>query len=180
MDDEMTIDAILTSRPKGVDYAHLLEGMNHVPIIEDSKWSSSPFPPIINGAHTTVQSSTRRPVHRCDRMGQESMNHVWMLVALQAKERGGEVQTIHLTDCNGEEEVLPKLAPVHHRVPARLCFNHSRSRITRRGIRKCDDSMGGSYTGRSPPRVRKSARMNPCNMQVQAKICLAGHASLAI
>ena len=85
MDKEMTIDEILTSHPKGVEYAHLLEGMDRVPIIEDSKGAVLSFPPIINGAHTTVQSSTRDlfiDVTGWDRRACESC---LMLVALQAK-----------------------------------------------------------------------------------------------
>ena len=56
MENPMTIDEIVSSHPKGVDYAHLLEGMEMVPIIEDANGSVLSFPPIINGAHTTVQS----------------------------------------------------------------------------------------------------------------------------
>ncbi len=79
------IEEILTSHPKGVDYAHLLEGMEMVPIIEDSEGSILSFPPIINGAQTTVQSSTRDlfiDVTGWDRRACESC---LMLVALQAK-----------------------------------------------------------------------------------------------
>ena len=72
MDDEMTIDEILTSHPKGVDYAHLLEGMNHVPIIEDSREQFSPFHPS-SMVRIQLFNLNTRPVHRCDRMGQESM-----------------------------------------------------------------------------------------------------------
>ena len=73
-----------------------------------------------------------------------------MLVALQAKERGGEVQTIHLTDCNGEEEVLPNWAPVHHRVPARLVSTILGRELSEEELGNAMIRMGGSYTGRSP------------------------------
>ena len=120
MNEPMTIDEILSAHPKGIEYAHLLEGMEKVPIIEDANGSVLSFPPIINGEHTTVQSSTRDlfiDVTGWDRRACESC---LMLVALQAKERGGIVQTVHIRDCNGEDEVLPNWQPVHHRVPARL------------------------------------------------------------
>ena len=55
----MTIDEILSEHPKGVDYAHLLEGMDKVPIIFDSNDAVLSFPPIINGDHTAVTTSTR-------------------------------------------------------------------------------------------------------------------------
>ena len=149
MDQEMTIDEILSSHPKGVDYAHLLEGMENVPIIEDASGSVLSFPPIINGAHTTVQSSTRDlfiDVTGWDRRACESC---LMLVALQAKERGGEIQTIHLTDCNGDEETLPNWAPVHHRVPARLVTTILGRDLTDEELNQAILRMGGCFTGRS-------------------------------
>ena len=149
MDQEMTIDEILSSHPKGVDYAHLLEGMEKVPIIEDASGSVLSFPPIINGAHTTVQSSTRDlfiDVTGWDRRACESC---LMLVALQAKERGGEIQTIHLTDCNGNEETLPNWAPVHHRVPARLVTTILGRDLTDEELNQAILRMGGCFTGRS-------------------------------
>ena len=36
MDEAMSIDEILESHPKGMEYAHLLEGMESVPVIEDA------------------------------------------------------------------------------------------------------------------------------------------------
>ena len=149
MDQDMTIDEILSSHPKGVDYAHLLEGMENVPIIEDASGSVLSFPPIINGAHTTVQSSTRDlfiDVTGWDRRACESC---LMLVALQAKERGGEIQTIHLTDCNGDEETLPNWAPVHHRVPARLVTTILGRDLTDEELNQAILRMGGCFTGRS-------------------------------
>ena len=149
MDQEMTIDEILSSHPKGVDYAHLLEGMEKVPIIEDANGSVLSFPPIINGAHTTVQSSTRDlfiDVTGWDRRACESC---LMLVALQAKERGGEIQTIRLTGCNGEEETLPNWAPVHHRVPARLVTTILGRDLSDEELSQSILRMGGSFTGRS-------------------------------
>ena len=58
MDEAMSIDEILESHPKGMEYAHLLEGMESVPVIEDAVGRVLSFPPIINGSHTTVVEST--------------------------------------------------------------------------------------------------------------------------
>ena len=116
----MDIETILAEHPKGMDYAHLLQGMERVPIIEDATGSVISFPPIINGAHTTVHSGTRDlfiDVTGWDRRACESC---LMLVALQAKQRGGEIQSINLTDCDGNQEVLPNWTPVEHRIPERI------------------------------------------------------------
>ena len=42
MDEAMSIDEILESHPKGMEYAHLLEGMESVPVIEDAGGHVSP------------------------------------------------------------------------------------------------------------------------------------------
>jgi len=150
MDASMTIEEILTVHPKGLDYAHLLEGMDRVPIIEDSKGAVLSFPPIINGAQTTVQSSTRDlfiDVTGWDRRACESC---LMLVALQAKERGGTIETVRITDCNGQEENLPNWKPVHHRVPARLVKTILGRELEDEELTTAMIRMGGRFTGRSP------------------------------
>ena len=153
MTEPMTIDDILTTHPKGVDYAHLLEGMDQVPIIEDAKGKVLSFPPIINGAHTTVQSSTRDlfiDVTGWDRRACESC---LMLVALQAKERGGTIETIQINDCNGKEEVLPNWTPVHHRVPARLVSTILGRELSDDELHNAMIRMGGTFTGRTPAKA---------------------------
>ena len=150
MEHAMTIDEILASHPKGVDYAHLLDGMEKVPIIEDAEGAVLSFPPIINGVHTTVQSSTRDlfiDVTGWDRRACESC---LMLVALQAKERGGTLQTIQIIDYQGEQEVLPNWTPVHHRVPARLITTILGRELSDDELSNAMLRMGGTYTGRSP------------------------------
>ncbi len=150
MEHAMTIDEILASHPKGVDYAHLLDGMDKVPIIEDADGAVLSFPPIINGVHTTVQSSTRDlfiDVTGWDRRACESC---LMLVALQAKERGGSVQTIQIIDCEGKQEVLPNWTPVHHRVPARLITTILGRDLNDDELSNAMLRMGGAFTGRSP------------------------------
>ncbi|MGB2353192.1 MAG: hypothetical protein ACPH9J_05740, partial [Candidatus Poseidoniaceae archaeon] len=108
------------------------------------------FPPIINGAQTTVQSSTRDlfiDVTGWDRRACESC---LMLVALQAKERGGTIETVRITDCNGQEEILPNWNPVHHRVPARLVKTILGRELEDKELTNAMIRMGGKFTGRSP------------------------------
>ena len=150
MDEEISIEEILSNHPKGVEFAHLLQGMEKVPIIEDSKGAVLSFPPIINGNHTTVQPKTRDlfiDVTGWDRRACESC---LMLVALQAKERGGEIQTIQLTDCDGNEEILPNWTPVHHRVPERLIPTILGRELNENELTNAMTRMGGMYTGRNP------------------------------
>ena len=145
---EMDIESILTEHPKGIDYAHLLDGMSMVPIIEDATGSVLSFPPIINGAHTTVHSGTRDlfiDVTGWDRRACESC---LMLVALQAKQRGGEIQSVKLTDCDGNEEVLPNWTPVEHRIPERLVKKVLGRKLTDEEMKQSITRMGGGFVGR--------------------------------
>jgi phenylalanyl-tRNA synthetase beta chain len=145
---EMDIETILAEHPKGMDYAHLLQGMERVPIIEDATGSVLSFPPIINGAHTTVHSGTRDlfiDVTGWDRRACESC---LMLVALQAKQRGGEIQSINLTDCDGNQEVLPNWTPVEHRIPERLVKTILGRELTDEEMEQSITRMGGKFVGR--------------------------------
>ena len=58
MTERMSIREILEEHPKGVDYAHLLDGFTEFPVIVDAADRVLSFPPIINGDHTTVTEST--------------------------------------------------------------------------------------------------------------------------
>ena len=53
-ENEMSISEVLTQHPKGIEYAHLMDGMSRFPIIVDSNDDILSFPPIINGDNTTV------------------------------------------------------------------------------------------------------------------------------
>ena len=157
MDEEISIEEILSNHPKGVEFAHLLQGMEKVPIIEDSRGAVLSFPPIINGNHTTVQPKTRDlfiDVTGWDRRACESC---LMLVALQAKERGGEIQTIQLTDCEGNEEILPNWTPVHHRVPERLIPTILGRELNENELTNAMTRMGGMYTGRNPAKKEETS-----------------------
>jgi phenylalanyl-tRNA synthetase beta chain len=91
MENEMTITEILQNHPKGIDYAHLMEGMDRYPLILDSNNDVLSFPPIINGAHTTVSHSTSEffiDVTGWDRRACEAS---LMLIALQLSEHGGRI-----------------------------------------------------------------------------------------
>ena len=92
MEKEMTITEILEHHPKGIDYAHLMEGMNRYPIILDSNDSVVSFPPIINGAQTTVTQSTSEFLIEVTGWDRRACEASLMLIALQLAERGGTIE----------------------------------------------------------------------------------------
>ena len=63
----MTIQEILEQHPQGIDYAHLLNGMENVPVILDSNNDVLSFPPIINRAHN-CNYTNQKSIRRCYRI----------------------------------------------------------------------------------------------------------------
>lgn len=55
---ELTIDTILNNTEMGRKYSYLLEGNKRVPLLIDSQNVVVSLPPIINGAHTKVNTDT--------------------------------------------------------------------------------------------------------------------------
>ena len=148
MTSEMTLEEILDTHPKGVDYAHLLKDMNSYPIIFDSNNEVLSFPPIINGNHTTVSHTTRDffiDVTGWDRRACESS---LMLIALQLAEHGGRIESVEITGFNGKVEHLPKSSPLEHHVTERLLDGLLGRRLTDEEISTAINRMGGEFLGR--------------------------------
>ncbi|MHA1731587.1 MAG: phenylalanine--tRNA ligase subunit beta [Promethearchaeota archaeon] len=56
---EMTPQEILEEHPKGIEYAHILDGKDLYPVIVDANGDVVSFPPVINGYLTTVTEETQ-------------------------------------------------------------------------------------------------------------------------
>ena len=150
MTEAMTLDDILTTHPKGIDYAHLLEGMTSYPIIFDSNNDVLSFPPIINGSHTTVSHTTKDffiDVTGWDRRACESS---LTLIALQLQERGGIIESVEVTGYDGTVEHLPHPEPIVHQVTQRLLDGLLGRKLTDEEISSAINRMGGEYLGRKP------------------------------
>ena len=96
MDEKMTIDAILTEHPKGVEYAHLMEEMEVYPVIIDSNDDILSFPPIINGDHTTVTDSTTDFFIDVTGWDERAVEACLLLVCLSLAERGGKIEQVQV------------------------------------------------------------------------------------
>lgn len=148
MENEMTIDEILMSHPKGVDYAHLLEGMEKVPIIFDSNDAVLSFPPVINGDHTTVTTNTRDLFIDVTGLDFRACESALMLVCLQLSVMGGSVESVRVTTCEGEEWSLNG-SPVEHIVGRNLVEGILGNSFTDDEIENAIRRMGGIYNGDS-------------------------------
>ena len=112
---EMTIDEILNTHPKGVAYAHLLENLPLVPIIEDKEGKILSFPPIINGAHTTVKSSTKDILVDVTGWDKRACETAILLICLQLSTFGGNVETVEVKQHDGEIWKLDT-SPISHSI----------------------------------------------------------------
>ena len=120
MDYSMTIGEILTKHPKGVDYAHLLEGYEKFPVIIDAAGDVLSFPPIINGAHTTVTDSTTDFFIDVTGWDERACEATLLLVCLSLAVRGGAVESIELTGWEGMTVACPDGSPRTHSLPKPL------------------------------------------------------------
>ena len=146
MDEEMTIDEILCEHPKGVDYAHLLQGMEKVPIIFDSNDAVLSFPPIINGDHTTVSTNTRDLFIDVTGLDIRACESALMLVCLQLSVLGGKIESVRVNTCEGTEWNLEG-APIEHKVERSLVEGILGNPFTDDEIENAIRRMGGIYNG---------------------------------
>jgi phenylalanyl-tRNA synthetase beta chain len=146
MEDDMTIDEILSEHPKGVDYAHLLQGMDKVPIILDSNDSVLSFPPIINGDHTTVTTNTRDIFIDVTGVDIRACESSLMLICLQLSLLGGTIESVRVTGCDGKEWILNG-SPINHQVERNLVEGILGNSFTDDQIEDAIRRMGGVYNG---------------------------------
>lgn len=151
-EEAMSVSEILEHHPKGVDYAHLLEGMSAYPMILDSNDDVLSFPPIINGDHTTVTHETRDFFIDVTGWDERACEASLMLVCLQLAQRGGEVQSVEVTTCEGTNVSTPMGDGQQHTVPEELVTQLLGRSFTDEELNNAIQRMGGNFDGRQPAR----------------------------
>ena len=159
MNSMMSVQQILDSHPKGMEYAHLLEGMDLVPIIEDEVGRTLSFPPIINGSHTTVTESTTDFMIDVTGWDERACEASLLLVCLSLAERGGIIESMNITTAKGENIVSPNGKSRRHVLPERLLERILGGKIESQLIASALERMGGklveSRTATEGPRKSK-------------------------
>lgn len=144
----MSIGDILKQHPKGTEYAHLLDGMERFPLILDQANDVLSFPPIINGAHTTVTHATKDFFIDVTGWDTRACEAALMLVCLQLRERGGEVQSVEITTCDGDTITMPSTEGQRHMVPEELVKHLLGRTMNDQEIITALTRMGGRLHGR--------------------------------
>ena len=92
----MSMREILTKHEKGKAYAQLLDGKELFPVILDSNDNVISFPPIINGALTTVTENTKNIFIDVTGTDLNAINGALNIVACALAERGGSIQLVSI------------------------------------------------------------------------------------
>ncbi len=143
--EPMSISQVLMEHPKGIDYAHLLEGFDKYPIIVDAANNVLSFPPIINGDHTTVTEDTRDFFIDVTGWDARACESALMLVALQLQEYGGVIETVEVTDCLGVTNTLPNGSGVQHKLATSMLKGLLGSDLTDDDVSMAINRMGGKF-----------------------------------
>jgi phenylalanyl-tRNA synthetase beta chain len=145
MNEEMTMKEILTSHPKGIDYAHLLENMTEYPVIVDGNNSVLSFPPIINGNHTTVNKSTKDFFIDVTGWDSRACECCLLLVCLELASRGGKIESVDINDCNDNKITTPNGNPVVHNLTLRLLETMLGKKFSDEELKNAINRMGGNF-----------------------------------
>jgi len=142
--EEMSIEQILAEHPKGVEYAHLMEGMECFPVILDSEDRVLSFPPIINGSHTTVHEGTEDFFIDVTGWDQRACESCLLLVCLSMSERGGIIESVEFSGFDGERAAIPRGEARKHRVPESLIRKILGLELSSEELSSAISKMGGS------------------------------------
>ncbi|MCD6542364.1 MAG: phenylalanine--tRNA ligase subunit beta, partial [Thermoplasmata archaeon] len=109
-EEEMSLSEILKKHPKGIEYAHLLDGKEKYPLLVDKDENVLSFPPIINGILTQVTPYTENIFIDITGMDEQTAKLALNIVCTALAERGGEIYTTKVIDA-GEEKLYPDFTP---------------------------------------------------------------------
>ncbi len=116
MTDEMSLKEILEKHPKGLEYAHLLQGFKRYPLILDSKGSVLSMPPIINGELTKITENTEKIFVEMTGTDRRAVEKTMNILVYAFAENGWDVsavkvrypdRTLKTPDLSPEKRTLP-------------------------------------------------------------------------
>ena len=145
MNDEMSIDDILSKHPKGVEYAHLMDELESYPVILDANDDILSFPPIINGNHTTVSESTSDFFIDVTGWNQRSVEASLLLICLSLAERGGTIEQVQVNGWDCQIRMTPNMEAREHRVSDRLIERVLGMTLESEDIAAAISRMGGRH-----------------------------------
>lgn len=139
--EEMNMEEILEKHEKGKDYAHLLRGCSKYPVIQDKDGKVLSFPPIINGALTTVTTGRHNLFIDVTGMDRKAVKGALDIVCTALAERGGRIVDVLMHD--GEDSFRsPDLTPGKMDISASECDRFLGLNLGPEGTVECLGRMG--------------------------------------
>ena len=119
-DEAWDLNEILEKHEKGVGYRHLLDGFDRYPLVVDAEDKVVSFPPIINGALTTVTTRTRNLLVEVTGTDAKAVKGALDIVCTSLAERGGSIGSVTMHD-GGEAYSSPDLSSQSWEISASEC-----------------------------------------------------------
>ncbi|MBR7152697.1 MAG: phenylalanine--tRNA ligase subunit beta [Candidatus Methanomethylophilaceae archaeon] len=139
--EEMDMEEILTRHEKGVDYAHLLKGYDRYPVITDADGQVLSFPPIINGALTTVTVGRHNLFIDVTGNDRKAVKGALDIVCTALAERGGRIMAVRMHE-DDRQFASPDLTPGTMDISASECDRFLGLELGPEGIVECLGRMG--------------------------------------
>jgi len=138
--EKMDLNEILRSHDKGIDYAHLLDGKERYPIIFDKNNDVLSFPPIINGALTTVTTNTKNVFIDVTGTDKKAVKGALDIVATALAERGGKIRSVKIVDEGSRRS--PDLSESKFTISAKECCDFLGVELSEKGMKEAIERMG--------------------------------------
>jgi len=107
----MSATQILTTHPKGKEFAHLLEGQDKYPVFIDAKNTILSMPPIINSEEAgRVTEKTKDVFIECSGFNVHTLDTCLAIVATMMTSYGGTIEALEVQHQQGNR-TLPQLEP---------------------------------------------------------------------
>jgi phenylalanyl-tRNA synthetase beta chain len=111
MSEELNLREILERHPKGVEYGHLLEGMELFPLLVDSEGTVLSMPPIVNSEDTKVTVETKNLFIDVTGLDERTVTNSLKILMCAMAERGFKLEAVGLPG-----GPCPNLAPKRMRL----------------------------------------------------------------
>ena len=107
---ELTLAEILKEHPKGIKYAHILEGKEVFPIIFDKNKEVISFPPIINGILTMVTDDTKNLFIDITGTDFRAINYTLNILSTTLADMGAKIESVKVNyNEDGRQITTPDL-----------------------------------------------------------------------
>lgn len=133
----LTPQEILEEHPKGIEYAHILEGCSRYPMIFDKDDNVVSFPPIINGILTTVTDGTKNFLLDLTGTDYNAINYSLNILATTFADMGATIETVKIIYEEEEPKIYPDLTPAKWIINAKYINSVIGLDLTIKNMIKC-------------------------------------------